>query len=50
MSRVNVIENRVKEILQEYPETRGNDNLLYAKYIEEYHYIEFNKPMKCWSA
>ena len=43
MSRVNVIENRVKEILQEYPETRENDNLLYTKYIEEYHYVEFNK-------
>lgn len=43
MSRVNVIETRVKEILQEYPETRENDNLLYVKYIEEYHYIEFNK-------
>lgn len=37
MSKINVIETRVKELLEEYPETRENDNLLYTKYIEEYH-------------
>lgn len=43
MSKINVIETRVKELLEEYPETRENDNLLYTKYIEEYHYVDFNK-------
>lgn len=43
MSKVNVIETRVREILEHCPNTRENDNLLYATYIEEYHYIEFTK-------
>lgn len=43
MPKVDVIEIRVKELLEQYPETRNNDNLLYVKYLEEYHYIEFNK-------
>ena len=43
MPKVNVIETRVKEILELYPETRENDNLLYVKYIKEYHYIDFNE-------
>lgn len=43
MPRVDVIEIRVKELLEQYPETRNNDNLLYVKYLEEYHYVEFNK-------
>ena len=43
MSKVNVIETRVKEILEYYPNTRDNDNMLYVKYLEEYHYIDFNR-------
>lgn len=43
MSKVNVIETRVKEILEFYPETRDNDNLLYVTYIKEYHYIDFTR-------
>lgn len=43
MSKVNVIEIRVKEILEYYPETRDNDNLLYVTYIEEYHYVKFTR-------
>lgn len=43
MPKVDVVEIRVKELLEEYPETRNNDNLLYVKYIEEYHYVDFNK-------
>lgn len=43
MAKVSVIETRVQELLQEYPEARENDNLLYTKYIEEYHFAEFNK-------
>lgn len=45
MSKVNVIETRVKEILEVYPNTRENDNLLYVTYLEEYHYIDFNKEI-----
>lgn len=41
--KVNVVETRVEEILEFYPETRENDNLLYVKYIEEYHYVDFNR-------
>lgn len=43
MPKVNVIETRVKEILEIYPETRENDNLLYVKYIKEYHYVDFTE-------
>lgn len=43
MPKVNIIETRVKEILEIYPETRENDNLLYVKYIKEYHYVDFNE-------
>ena len=43
MAKVNVIETRVKEILEFYPETRDNDNLLYVTYIKEYHYVDFTK-------
>lgn len=43
MSKVNVVETRVKEILEAYPNTRENDNLLYVTYLKEYHYIDFNE-------
>lgn len=43
--KVNVVETRVEEILEFYPETRENDNLLYVKYIEEYHYVDFNRDI-----
>lgn len=43
MSKIKEVEIRVKEILRECPETRNNDNLLYTTYVEEYHYVEFNK-------
>lgn len=43
MAKVNVIETRVKEILENSPATRENDNLLCVTYLEEYHYVDFNK-------
>lgn len=43
VGKVNVVETRVKEILELYPETRENDNLLYVTYVEEYHYVDFKK-------
>lgn len=43
MAKVSVIETRVKEILENSPATRENDNLLYVTYLEEYHYVDFNK-------
>lgn len=45
MSKVNVIETRVKEVLENSPLTRENDNLLYVTYLEEYHYVDFNKQI-----
>lgn len=43
MAKISVIETRVKEILENSPTTRENDNLLYVTYLEEYHYIDFNR-------
>lgn len=43
MAKISVIETRVKEILENSPATRENDNLLYVTYLEEYHYIDFNR-------
>lgn len=43
MSKINVIETRVKEILDIFPNARENDNLLYVTYLEEYHYIDFSR-------
>ena len=43
MAKVSVIETRVKEVLENSPATRENDNLLYVTYLEEYHYVDFNK-------
>ena len=43
MAKIDVIQTRVREILENYPNTRENDNLLYVTYLEEYHYIEFSK-------
>lgn len=35
MAKVSVIETRVKEVLENSPATRENDNLLYVTYLEE---------------
>ena len=43
MAKVSVIETRVKEVLENNPATRENDNLLYVTYLEEYHYVDFNR-------
>ena len=43
MGKVNVIETRVKELLEYNPATRENDNLLYVTYLKEYHYIDFTE-------
>lgn len=43
MAKISVIETRVKEMLENSPATRENDNLLYVTYLEEYHYIDFNR-------
>ena len=45
MRKISVVETRVREILEIYPETRENDNLLYVKYVEEYHYVDFSKDV-----
>lgn len=43
MSKINVIETRVRELLEYNPATRENDNLLYVTYLKEYHYIDFTE-------
>ena len=43
MSKIKTVEIRVKELLENVPETRNNDELLYVTYLETYHYINFNK-------
>ena len=45
MSKINVIETRVKEILDIFPNARENDNLLYVTYLREYHYVSFNEEV-----
>lgn len=40
---IKIIENRVKELLEQIPETRENDQKLYAIYIETYHFVDFNR-------
>lgn len=45
MSKVNLVETRVKELLENVPETRNSDELLYAIYIETYHYLSLNKDI-----
>lgn len=42
MGRNKLIDTRTQEILEQFPETRKNDHLLYKKYIETYHYVDFN--------
>jgi hypothetical protein len=41
--KIDKIVDNVQYILEKYPETRGNDHLLYVKYIEEIHKCPFNK-------
>lgn len=43
MSKIKTVEIRVKELLENIPETRNNDELLYVTYLETYHYIDFSK-------
>lgn len=43
MSRFSIIDTRVQELLEQYPETRENDHLLYSTYVETYHYLEIDK-------
>ena len=38
-----IMEERVRELLENIPETRKSDELLYTMYIEQYYNIEFNK-------
>lgn len=45
MPKINVIETRVKEILDIFPNARENDNLLYVTYLREYHYVSFNEEV-----
>ena len=42
MGRNKIIDARVKETLELFPETRINDHLLYKRYIEAYHFVDFN--------
>lgn len=42
MERIKVIESRVRELLEQIPDTRENDQKLYKTYIETYHFVEFN--------
>ncbi len=43
LKKESIMEERVKELLENIPETRTSDELLYAVYIENYYDIEFNK-------
>lgn len=43
MNRISVIDTRVQELLEQFPDTRENDHLLYVVYIETYHFLEFSK-------
>lgn len=43
MSKVNIVETRVRELLEQIPETRNSDELLYVTYIETYHYTNLSK-------
>ena len=43
MAKINIIETRVKELLENVYETRNSDELLYVTYLETYHYIDFGK-------
>ena len=45
MSKFKIIDTRVQEILEQFPETRENDHKLYSKYLETYYYLEFNKKI-----
>lgn len=43
IKKESIMEERVRELLENIPETRKSDELLYAMYIEQYYNIEFNK-------
>ncbi len=43
MSKTNIIETRVRELLEQVHSLRENDNELYVTYIETYHFAEFNR-------
>ena len=43
MSKINLIETRVKELLENIPNTRNSDELLYVTYIETYHYTNLTR-------
>ena len=45
MSKFKIIDMRTQEILEQFPETRENDHLLYIQYVETYHYQEFNREV-----
>lgn len=45
MGRFSVIDARVQEILEQFPETRNCDQNLYATYVEMYYYLELNKQV-----
>ena len=40
MGRLNVLENKIRKILVNYPETRNDDNVLIYQYLKEYHDID----------
>lgn len=43
IKKESIMEERVRELLENIPETRKSDELLYTMYIEQYYNIEFNK-------
>lgn len=43
MGKINLVETRVKELLENIPSTRNSDELLYATYIETYHYTNLTR-------
>lgn len=43
MNKINIIETRVRELLEQVQSLRENDQDLYATYIETYHFVEFNR-------
>ncbi len=40
MGRLNVLENKIRKLLVNYPEARNDDNVLIYQYLKEYHDID----------
>lgn len=45
MKKLKIVDIRTQEILEQFPETRESDHLLYIQYIETYYYQDFNREI-----